>query len=249
MIKKRYIALIIVLVIFTSIYLLFNTSDFDEAYRKGTQDYDLSGCEKLSKFRYIVLKEPFLFYGGSTYNIKNQRDACLDQVNNQFLVNRQNLKQFLEAVRLNQPEMCPYTGGYYCENEIKEKYKETSVCQYYFIDDYVNDDYFRNTYVFECQGYLVALEKQSLDYCEQFEGVEKNYCYFVIAREYNKIRQNKQQILVTHQTKELKRYYLPQPEIPNICDKFEDLALKNSCDSVFDKFESWDTPTLELKYE
>lgn len=234
---------ICILVIISALFFIFETSSYDRAYNQAINEMDLSGCEKLSSLKYTIESKPILFSGGESYYIKNQRQSCIDRTETHFGFYGDNLKKFFAAVKSNKPETCPPSGAYECLDAIKEKYKDHSICNNYTTSEF-DKEYQKYTFIFECEAYLIAFEEQDLNYCNQFEGEVKNYCSFIIAREYNKLRRIEANPLVIHQTAEGKNYFRPKPNITYVCNEVKDSALKESCEYVFKEFNSLETPTL-----
>ena len=121
---------LIVILVLTIFFIIFNTPNYYNAYNKAIVEMDLSSCEKILPFKYIV-KSTSNILGGNSYYIKNQRQSCIDEVSTYFKISRDNLQKFFDAVNKNNPELCPSSGDFECLDAIKEKYKDPSVCSYY----------------------------------------------------------------------------------------------------------------------
>ncbi len=167
----------------------------------------------------------------------------MDIVRHHFLISESDLPALFEAVKKNDPSLCPEDDpNSMCLRTIKEEYENPEICSYYLVDS--TNMLLKYAGVFQCQGNLIALEKQNVSYCEQFDKNLQDSCYYSVASEYNRLRKFTPHLLVAHQTYEGKVFYFPKPAIPNICDDVRDSFLKSNCNSVFNEFEAWETPTL-----
>jgi hypothetical protein len=226
---------LIIFIILIPLFLMFDYSSYYNAYNKSIDDKNISECESLSSFRYII-KSLETDKGNKKYSIKNQKDSCIEEVSIYFEVDKENLENFFNAILNNNPKECPKLYLFNCLNEIKEKYRDPSICQNYFINKGLEEEYYNYEQVFECQGYFIALKKQDENYCEQFNSELKNYCYFVIVREYNYMKSTKPELFILNN--ETEKDFIKKPNIPYICDNIKASTLKDSCEYVFKEFNS-----------
>ena len=243
--KKALLIVGIIFVLLIAVYcIIFSTGSYNRGISQGITSYDLSGCHSISPIKYMVRSNSGFL--GNSYSLKSQKKSCVEDVAHAFglVDNEVALLVFLNAVKQNKPEIC---NGYDCLDKIKEKYKDPSVCAYYIQNDTPGNA--KYSYVFGCQGYLIAFEKQNVSYCEQFDKDLKDYCYFSIASEYNQLRRMPSNPLVIHQTYEGVSYFRPKPNIPYICPEVNNSALKDSCEHIFTQFNSLETPTVNITYK
>lgn len=242
--KVGIILIIILFLLSLLVYFIFGTSKYSEAMNNAIINYDLSGCKNLPSYKFMVQSHPSFL--GNSYSIENQKENCLDQVGNHFLIFESDLPALFEAVKNNDPDLCPENDpNSMCLRTIEKKYQNPETCSNYLVE---SESLFSSySGVFKCQGKLIALEKQNISYCEQFDKDLRNICYYFVASEYNSLRKFTPQILVIHQTAEGVSYFRPKPLIPNICDDVQDSFLKSNCGSVFEEFNSWETPTIEIQ--
>ena len=236
--KKFIIFLfILLLLIFSFIYLIFNHGTYYKYLSQANQNLDLSYCDKIPFYK-LDMK----YYSGSFgilpghYAVRSQREICHGEVKDgQNIIGDENFYIYAKAIKENNPELCLDINSdvqkniiVVCLDKLIQINKDPSICKYYPDLGNAEGKYKEYWLVFGCQSYLIAIGKQNATYCDQFEPELKNYCYFAVTWFYVSDRRPS--------SSELRNY--PTPDFPYVCDKINP-DHNQSCVNAYNEFDRY----------